>query len=193
MPIKSQELSHIAGRDVRPVVMTEDDVVDYAALSRIGINLPRAQVAQMASYAMDAVNQVGITAGSITTPVQFLQNWLPGFVKVLTAARKIDEIIGITTTGSWEDEEIVQGILEPIGQSVPYGDYTVVPLASWNTNFVRRTVVRFEHGIKVGRLEEARAAFEAAGAHALLITHRPAELDTPEGLAVAYDGLVVQV
>ena len=55
-------------------------------------------------------------------------------------------------------EEIVQGILEPIGNALPYGDYTNVPLASWNTNFVRRTVIRFEKGIKVGMLEEARAS-----------------------------------
>jgi len=156
--IKTQEHSHFGPGQVRAVDMTEDDVVDYAALSKIGINFPRQQLAAMASYAMDATNQALVTQGSITTPVQFLQNWLPGFVKVITAARKIDDLVGLTTSGSWEDEEIVQGILEPVGQAVPYGDYTVVPLSSWNTNFVRRTVIRFEHGLKVGMLEEARAA-----------------------------------
>jgi hypothetical protein len=155
--MKSNEHSHIAPRQVGAVKMTADDVADFAALSDIGINLPRQQVAKMAAWAMDD-NQSDVTAPSMTTPVQFLQNWLPGFVKVITAARKIDELVGITTTGSWEDEEIVQGILEPIGNAVPYGDYTNVPLASWNTNFVRRTVIRFEKGIKVGMLEEARAS-----------------------------------
>jgi len=155
---KSIERSHLSPRQVGAVQMTADDVADYAALSDLGINLPNRQVRAMAAYAMDSGNQADVTQPSITTPVQFLQNWLPGFVKVITAARKIDELVGITTTGSWEDQEIVQGLLEPIGNAVPYGDYTNVPLASWNTNFVRRTVIRFEKGIKIGMLEEARAA-----------------------------------
>jgi len=136
--------------------MTADDVSDYAALGDLGINFGAKNVRAMANFAMDT--QADVSQPSITTPVQFLQNWLPGFVKVITAARKIDELVGISTTGSWEDQEIVQGLLEPIGNAVPYGDYTNVPLASWNTNFVRRTVIRFEKGIKVGMLEEARAA-----------------------------------
>ena len=53
-------------------------------------------------------------------------------------------------TGSWEDEQIVQGILESTGASQFYSDYTNVPLSSWNTNFNYRTVVRFEEGMKVG-------------------------------------------
>jgi len=39
-------------------------------------------------------------------------------------------------------------------------------------------------------LDEALATFEASGAKHLLITHRPAELDTPKHLDLAYDGLV---
>lgn len=153
---QSIERSFIGPREVRAVQMTADDVSDYAALGDLGIHFGAKNVRAMANYAMDT--QADVTQPSITTPVQFLQNWLPGFVKVITAARKIDELCGISTTGSWEDQEIVQGLLEPIGNAIPYGDYTNVPLASWNTNFVRRTVVRFEKGIKVGMLEEARAA-----------------------------------
>lgn len=153
---KLSERSFIGPREVRAVQMTADDVSDYAALGELGINFGSKNIRAMAAYAMDT--QADVSAPSITTPVQFLQNWLPGFVKVVTAARKIDELVGISTTGSWEDEEIVQGLLEPIGNALPYGDYTNVPLASWNTNFVRRSVVRFEKGIKVGMLEEARAS-----------------------------------
>lgn len=156
--MKSIEKSYVSPRQVGSVTMSADDVADFAALGQLGINLPKAQVQAMANWAMDSGNQADVTSPSMTTPVQFLQNWLPGFVKVITAARKIDDLCGITTTGSWEDEEIVQGILEPIGNALPYGDYTNVPLASWNTNFVRRTVIRFEKGIKVGMLEEARAS-----------------------------------
>jgi len=39
-------------------------------------------------------------------------------------------------------------------------------------------------------LEEARAAFEASGARRLLVTHRPAELETSRGVDQAHDGLV---
>jgi ribonuclease BN (tRNA processing enzyme) len=37
--------------------------------------------------------------------------------------------------------------------------------------------------------EEAIATFEEAGARRLLLTHRPAELETPAGVELAYDGL----
>jgi hypothetical protein len=108
--------------------------------------------------AMDAAFTAPITTPSIPTPLQFLQTWLPGFVKVMTAARKIDDIIGIKTVGSWEDQEIVQGMVEPAATAAEYGDFTNIPLASWNTNFERRTIVRGEMGIAVGLLEEGRAA-----------------------------------
>lgn len=108
------------------------------------------------AYAMDSI-QGNVSTASIPVQLQFLQQFLPGFVKILTAARKIDEIIGVNTVGSWEDEEVVQGFIENTGTSVPYGDLTNIPLASWNENWLTRTVVRFELGMRVGKLEEARA------------------------------------
>lgn len=137
------------------------DVAEYKSLERLGIGIDGplgGQVREMArALAADSI-QALTTVASINTPVQFLQNWLPGFVMVITAARKIDELVGMATIGSWEDEEIVQGIMELTGTAVPYGDYTNVPLSSWNVNFEIRNVVRFEEGNFVGRLEEARAA-----------------------------------
>ena len=41
--------------------------------------------------------------------------------------------------------------------------------------------------------EEAIAAFEEAGAERLLLTHRPAELPTPTGVELAYDGLTLSL
>jgi len=154
--------SNLLARQVR--ALANFDHKEYEALPRLGINLNRHVVDQMyrghkamANMAMDSLPPT-VTQGSIGTPVQFLQNWLPGFVFVITAARKIDDIVGIMTTGSWEDEQVVQGLLERTGTSQVYGDYTNVPLSSWNTNFNYRTVVRFEEGMKVGVLESARAA-----------------------------------
>lgn len=139
------------------------DAKEYGDLRRLGIALDgvtpqHRMVRKMAdfAYGMDAI-QPTVTTASVATPVQFLQNWLPGFVFVITAARKIDDLVGLMTTGAWEDEQVVQGLLERTGFAVPYGDYTNVPLSSWNVNFEIRTVVRFEEGMKVGNLEAARA------------------------------------
>ena len=154
----SKELSYVGPRNVGPVAMDANDVEDFQDLALLGIQLPPSEIRSMVAAAMDATNQGLITTANIGTPIQFLQTWLPGYVRTLTAARKIDELIGITTVGEWEDEEVVQGVLENIGQAMPYGDSTNIPLASWNTNFERRSVVRFEKGFQVGVLEEARAA-----------------------------------
>lgn len=107
---------------------------------------------------MDTIQGLNVTAASIATPVQFLQNWLPGFVATLTAARVIDDLIGFTTVGNWGDEQIVQQVLELTGTPTVYGDLNNVPLSNWNQNFVFRTLVRFELGMQVGPLEEYRAA-----------------------------------
>lgn len=159
--------SSIGARDVRPVRMTAEDCANYHELARIGIHIPDHIIGQMMdSIAMDAGDDVGmspsplagLSTASVITPVQFLQAWLPGFVPVITAARKIDDIIGIQTVGDPEDEQIVQGFIEATGTAQPYTDYGNIPLSSWNTNFLWRTVIRFEQGMTVGWLEEARAA-----------------------------------
>lgn len=159
--MKTQERSRIAGRDVRPFVLDAAEVAEYASLHALGINLSERDVRRMmqvhAAFGMDDL-QGTVFPGTVGTPIQFLQNWLPGFVRTVTAVRNIDLLIGISSSGSWEDEEIVQGVLEPTGKAVPYGDYTNIPLSSWNPSFERRTVVRIEQGMKVGKLEEARAS-----------------------------------
>ena len=145
--------SALDGKSVRPLNFT--NVEDYEDLCRIGMG--GFDKISDAGFGMDSI-QTGVTQGSIPVQLQFLQQFLPGFVMVMTAARKIDEIIGINTAGSWEDEEIVQGIIENTGTAVPYGDQTTVPLASWNENWVPRTVVRFELGMRVDVLEAKRSA-----------------------------------
>lgn len=157
--------SFIPGRAWKPLAITTADVRHYAKLDGIGINLSDRALGQMLQAAMDS-NDVGmapsplgtLSPATITTPVQFLQNWLPGLVKFLTAARLADELMGLTTVGSWEDEQVVQGVMEPTGMAFPYGDYTNIPLASWNLTFEVRTVIRFELGLLVGNLEEQRAS-----------------------------------
>lgn len=159
-PQVSKIHSSIAAANVRPFDMKEVSEQAVRALARIGIAMDAATVQSQLQglYAMDANFGTPATPASLPTPVQFLQTWLPGFVKVMTAARKIDELVGIQTVGAWEDEEIVQGVLEQSGNVKVYGDLANVPLATWNTNFERRSVVRSELGLSVGILEEARTA-----------------------------------
>lgn len=134
-------------------------------LALYGIHLREKDVYAMAesakqnnSIAMDNAQLYPITQPSIPVPLQFLQNWLPGFVFVVTDARKIDDLIGMMNIGSWSDVQVVQGVMEPLGSALVYGDYTTVPFSSWNTNYVWRSVVRFEQGMQVGVLESEQAA-----------------------------------
>lgn len=159
--------SAIAARNVRPLELTAANIAASAhnELHRLGINIPAAKIGQMmAGIGLDS-NDIGIAPSPMpgllpsgsAAPIQFLQAWLPGFVRALTAARKIDKLVGIQTVGAWEDEEVIQGIIESKGQAVPYSDHGNVPLASWEVGYARRSVVQFESGLSVGVLEEARA------------------------------------
>jgi hypothetical protein len=162
--------SSISGRLIKPMAMDSKQITAVAITeiaNKFGIVFDHATVMQQvallheqvaATGAMDAAFVAPATAASVPTPVQFLQTWLPGFIKVMTSARKIDDIIGVKTIGSWEDQEIVQGIVEPAATATEYGDFTNIPLALWNTNFIKRTIVRGELGIQVGLLEEGRSA-----------------------------------
>lgn len=148
----------------KPSDVTPEFVRDLVALGIGGFSMDALeQMAKAAAngksngYGMDNLAP-SITTASVAVPIQFLQNWLSGFVNVITAARKIDLLTGISTVGAWEDEEIVQGVMEQLGTSVPYTDLGNIPLSSWNVNWERRTVVRFEEGMGVGVLEEARAS-----------------------------------
>lgn len=161
-----QEISKTHARltpaQCRPFVKPEGYAIDQMMtelLPIIGVGFSRGTLDRMVrelsnqSTAMDTIQGL-ITTASIATPVQFLQNWLPGFVTMITAARKLDTLIGMSTVGNWGDSQIVQQVLELTGTPTPYGDQTLVPYSGWNQNFVTRSVVRFEMGMKVGRLEE---------------------------------------
>lgn len=153
---ETQEISYVSGRNIKQWSNFKvKSAQDCASLKKIGITFDHSTIRGMMN-AMDSI-QSPVTVPSVTTPVQFLQEWLPGFVNVITAVRRIDEIVGIMTAGAWEDEEIVIGIKEDLNAALPYGDTANIPLADWNVNFNKRTNIRFEQGMLVGILEEARA------------------------------------
>lgn len=151
----TQIKSHIPADRVRSYAW--DSKTTETTLNKLGISFDKKALKEMqAFYGMDAA-VAGVTIPTVTTPIQFLQYWIPDFIEVVTAAREIEAIAGLDIMGNWHDESVVQGILERTGQAVPYGDHTDIPLSSWNTNYEIRDIVRFEEGIQVGILEEARA------------------------------------
>lgn len=123
--------------------------------------------AEEAIAAVDQLHQIGIgmdaalvgpAGGNLGAPVQFLQAWMPGVVRQVTQIRNIDALVGVQTIGSWEDEEIIQQASELVGKAELYGDITNIPLANYNPTYERRSVIRFEQGLMLGRLEDARAS-----------------------------------
>lgn len=157
---------HYFGRQMAPFALSQTECASPTLLRDLreltGLAMDMADVESMMAdllkgAAMDDAQGL-VTTISLTNPIQFLQAWLPGFVQVLTAARKADEILGMTAIGDWEDEEVIQGIKEGLGSAGLYGDHTNIPFADWNVNFERRTVIRWEMGLRVGNLEDARSA-----------------------------------
>jgi hypothetical protein len=134
-----------------------DSQTTEKTLDLLGIHYSTRALDEFKAYAMDALPKLQTTASNMT-PVQFLQYWFPDMVKVVTQSLDADAILGRDFAGSWEDEELVQPVIEYAGQARPYGDKTNLNLADFNINYESRTIVRMEQDLEVGKLEAARAA-----------------------------------
>lgn len=145
---QSQVRMHMNGRLARkrgPVQIGQDSKLSFDDLENLGVGI----------RAMDsALTGPAMVNGSINS--YMLQTWLPGTLRVITQLRNIDEIVGITTVGKWEDESINLRVSQPAGKAEIYGDNTNIPLADYNPSTESRGIVRFEQGFAVGKLEEAR-------------------------------------
>lgn len=157
MKTQSTVRMHMNGRLVSergPVRINHDAKITYNDLEDIGIGI----------RSMDsALTGPAMSSGSI--PGHMLETWLPGTLRVITQARNIDEIVGITTIGKWEDETINLRVSTPAAKAELYGDSTNIPLADYSQSTESRSVVRFEQGFQVGKLEEMRqsaAGYQAA-------------------------------
>lgn len=142
------------------VAMDSADAV--RSLSSVGINVSEfVQRNYAEAYGMDAAItvpglQLNANQGA-GVYAQFLQTWLTGQVRVAITPRKADLLMGMTTAGSWEDEELIQEILELVGVAQPYSDFGNIPLSSWKLSYEKRGIVRFEEGFQVGELEGLRS------------------------------------
>lgn len=134
-----------------------DSKTTETTIDALGIHYTKNALREFKAYATDAAPTLQTTPSNMT-PVQFLQFWIPEMVEVVTASRDADAILGRDFAGSWEDEEIIQPVIEYTGQVRPYGDKTSLNLADFNVNYERRTIVRMEQDVEVGKLEAARAA-----------------------------------
>lgn len=134
-----------------------DEATTETTLDALGVHYTEHAMDEFRAFANDAAPALQ-TSPSNMTPVQFLQYWIPEMIKIVTASRDADEILGRDFAGSWEDEEIVQPIIEYTGLPRVYGDKTTFNLASFNINYETRTIVRFEQDVEIGKLEEARAS-----------------------------------
>lgn len=150
-----------SSKDMGGIALDESQLLKLAknqkALAKLGIGMDSRFARNAVTIAMDAGIVTPVTTGALGTPVQFLQEFLQGVVHILTTARRGDVLAPIVTAGNWHDEEVVQTILEHLGTPELYKDHGDVPLTSWNQTFDRRTIVRFELGLQVQKLEEARA------------------------------------
>ena len=151
--------SYLSPRQVRSYAVDKDTTIK--TLELMGVAFDSQALAEMAGIcggtAADAAPNM-ITTPSASTPIQFLQHWINRPVKIVTAKRDIDEILGREFGGTWADEEIVQPIVELTGRATLYGDKNNPNQASYNVNFESRTIVRFEESVEVGILEQQRAA-----------------------------------
>lgn len=155
-PIKMElEPKHLYGFKV-------DNSTTWSTLEKFGISAVKAAM----DKAMDEFPEM-ISEASVGTPIQFLQFLNPEVITYLTTKRDIDEILGTTIAGSWSDEEIVQAAIELLGAARPYGDKANPNLASYNTNYERRTIIRFEEALETGVLEDERQAKARINSHAL--------------------------
>lgn len=132
------------------------------SLAKLGISVSPEFVRQFnrnaISVALDAGITQPVTTPSNGTPVQFLQEFLPGVVNILTTVRKADMVAPVVTAGEWHFEEVVLKTMEHTANPLLYSDHGGVPLVSFNEVYERRQVIRFELGIQQNPLADARSA-----------------------------------
>lgn len=128
---------------------------------KLGVRIPPAALKTIESnkdiMAMDAA-PLPQTGGGVPVPIWFLTHFLNTPVKVVTRARVADDLVGREIAGRFADAQIVQPIVELLGQPRPYTDKSSIPLSDYNYTFEGRNIVRFEQGVEVGIIEAERGS-----------------------------------
>ena len=139
-------------------------------LGKAGISLDSQDViksgCELMVQAMGDAAPALFTTASAVTPVQFLRYFSPQVVRIVTAARNGDKLLGRDTMGTFADAEVVIPRVELSGVAKPFTDTANGPLSNFNMNYLERKIVRFEANLVVGPLESeqtSRARIDALG------------------------------
>ena len=117
------------------------------------------------SYAQD--DGLALGGGNIPGLAQFFQFWFTDIVNALYRGRSFKQTYGVDQVGDWTTETVVQPMLELTGDMALYDDFSRPPLAGYNLGWTTRGTVRFETGLEVTKLEEARAGVMRQNAYQL--------------------------
>eukprot|EP00487_Bulimina_marginata_P004220 TRINITY_DN2018_c0_g1_i3.p1 TRINITY_DN2018_c0_g1~~TRINITY_DN2018_c0_g1_i3.p1 ORF type:complete len:223 (-),score=69.90 TRINITY_DN2018_c0_g1_i3:2-670(-) len=108
--------------------------------------------------ALDSALVQPVTAPSNGVPVQFLQEFLPGIIYVLTTVRRADRIAPVVVAGEWYSAELVIKIMEHTANPLLAAENGSLNLVNYNETFETFQVVRFEIGIQTTPYADARSA-----------------------------------
>lgn len=89
-------ISSIPAEKVKAFSMDSADVSDKT-LDKLGIHYTQRAMNEFKAYGMDALP--GTITSASTTPVQFLQQFLPEVIRVVTQARVADRLLGRDIAG----------------------------------------------------------------------------------------------
>ncbi len=106
------------------------------------------------------------SGGSVGTPTQFLQAFLPGVIHEILQARSIDRLLSVVTIGDFTTNEIVMKLMTHTGKASAYSDTGSINLTSFTTKYEYSKVARFWIGFAVNLLESEQTAKESINAGA---------------------------
>lgn len=154
-----RSLSALKTQNKKAITFALDQAAEYTALEKAGVFLDSQYIRDAAmTYGMDDAQGLTLSPTGAGVPVQFLQAMLPGVVKTVFGITVADELLGVSTVGRWEDEMVVQAVVEGARQAQLYRDNRNVPLVGFQATFNSRTIVQGEAGFSIGLLEEARTS-----------------------------------
>lgn len=111
--------------------------------------------AQMgARYAYDAAP---LTAPNVGGPAQYFNVISPNITKILYSKLSATELLPLKKEGSFESDTVSMRVVEIVGGTSAYGDYTKSAVSDVNSTWPIRESYRYSTQIMYGELETARA------------------------------------
>lgn len=99
-----------------------------------------------------------ITSANTGVPAELTAYIDPMVIEILTAVRNARAIYGEVKKGDWTTSHMRFTQVEPTGNTVPYGDYSMAGMADTNAEFPVREQYIFQTHIRYGDMEQEYAA-----------------------------------